>query len=197
MTIDLADPTTVLIAASRALERAGLQSAAFGGLALAMYGQPRETKDADLAVFAMELASAEAALREAELDVLRAFERVTFGGLLVSRLTLIGGIAGSLNVVDFVEPRSSWYAREVQGRALDTSLRNQPLRVVSPEDFVILKVLATRDRDLEDARTVLGALAAQLDFELIERELERLAGEISDYDFLSRWCKVRPTSPKN
>jgi hypothetical protein len=197
MTIDLADPTTVLIAASRALERAGLQSAAFGGLALAMYGQPRETNDADLAVSAMEVASAEAALRGAELDVLRAFERVTFGGLLVSRLTLIGGIAGSLNVVDFVEPRSSWYAREVLGRALDTSLRNQPLRVVSPEDFVILKVLATRDRDLEDARTVLAALAGQLDFELIERELERLGSEISDYDFLSRWYKVRPTSPKN
>jgi Nucleotidyltransferase of unknown function (DUF6036) len=197
MTIDLADPTTVLIAASRALERAGLQSAAFGGLALAMYGQPRETSDADLAVSALELAGAEAALRGAELDVLRAFERVTFGGLLVSRLTLIGGIAGSLNVVDFVQPRSPWYAREVQGRALDTSLRNQPLRVVSPEDFIILKVLATRDRDLEDARTVVGALAAQLDFELIERELERLAGEISDYDFLSRWYKVRPTSPKN
>ncbi|HXI24907.1 MAG TPA: nucleotidyltransferase [Pyrinomonadaceae bacterium] len=197
MTIDLSDPTTVLIEASRALERAGLQSAAFGGLALAMYGQPRETKDADLAVTDIELASAESAFRDAALNVLRAFDRVTFGGLFVSRLTLIGGIAGSLNTVDLVEPRSSRYASEVLVRALDTSLRNQPLRVVSPEDFVILKVLATRDRDLEDARTILSALAAQLDFELIEHELQRLAGEISDYDFLSRWHKVRSTSPKN
>lgn len=195
MTINLNDPTTVLIAASRALESAGLQSATFGGLALAMYGHPRETKDADLAVCGLALSSAEAAFREAELDVLRGFDRVTFGGLSVSRLTLIGGIAGSLNVVDFVEPRSASYAHAVQARALDTALRNQPLRVVSPEDFVILKILATRERDLEDARTVLTALASQLDLELIERELQGLADEIADYDFLSRWHEARTTSP--
>jgi hypothetical protein len=60
MKIDLADPTAVLIATSQALESAGLQIATCGGLALAMFGEPRETKDADLAVAGINAADAEA-----------------------------------------------------------------------------------------------------------------------------------------
>ena len=41
--IDLNDPVAVLVAASQALERANLEAAAYGGLALAVYGEPRET----------------------------------------------------------------------------------------------------------------------------------------------------------
>src|SRR5207247_11291813 len=47
--VDLNDPIAVLLGVIRALERAGIEAAAYGGLALAMYGEPRETKDADLA----------------------------------------------------------------------------------------------------------------------------------------------------
>jgi len=54
-------------------------------------------------------------------------------------------------VVDLVEPRSSQYARDVQARALTALLRDKAVRVVAPEDFIVLKLLATRERDLEDA----------------------------------------------
>ena len=191
MKIDLADPTAVLIAASQALETAGLQAATYGGLALAMYGEPRETKDADLAVAGFDATGAEAALRAARFDLIRAFERVKFGGLLVSRLTLIGGLAGSLNTIDFVEPRSPRYALDIQARALTATVRNQSLRVVAPEDFVVLKILATRERDLEDARTVSRGLGDQLDMTLIERVLNGLSAEIVDYDFMARWRSIR------
>jgi hypothetical protein len=191
MRIDLADPTAVLIAASKALDTAGLPAATYGGLALAMYGEPRETKDADLAVAGVTGEQAEAALRAAGFDLLRAFDLVKFGGQLVSRLTVIGGIGGSLNTVDLVEPRSAQYASQVQVRALGTIIREQPIRVVAPEDFVIMKILATRERDLEDARTVMRGLSGRLDLALIERSLNELSGEISDYDFMDRWLAVR------
>ncbi len=106
MKIDLADPTAVLVAVSQALEAARLPAAAYGGLALAMYGEPRETKDAHLAVAAVTGEQAEAAFRAAGFDLIRAFDEVKFGGQLVSRLTLIGGLGGSLNTIDLVEPRS-------------------------------------------------------------------------------------------
>ena len=140
MPIDLNDPVAVLLAAFQALERAGIEAAAYGGLALAVYGETRETKDADLAVAGgVSAAQGEAALRAAGFDVILAFDRMLFGGQLVSRLTLIGGAAGSLNTADLVEPRSSRYAHEVLARSLTGSLRQEPLRVVSPEDFVVLK----------------------------------------------------------
>ena len=76
-------------------------------------------------------------------------------------------------------------------RSLTGSLRQQPLRVVSPEDFVVMKLLATRDRDLEDAVTVVRSLANDLDMDLIERELEALAIEISDHDVMGRWQRAQ------
>lgn len=190
MTIDLNDPVAVLLAALQALERAGIEAAAYGGLALAIYGEPRETKDADLAVAGVSAAQGEAALRAAGFDVILAFDRMRFGGQLVSRLTLIGGAAGSLNTADLVEPRSSRYAHVVLARSLTGSLRQVPLRVVSPEDFVVMKILAMRDRDLEDAVTVVRSLANDIDMDLIERELEALAIEISDHDVMDRWRRA-------
>ncbi len=191
MSIDLNDPVAVLLAAFQALERAGVEAAAYGGLALAVYGEPRETKDADLAVAGVSAAQGEAALRAAGFDVMLAFDRMRFGGQLVSRLTLIGGAAGSLNTADLVEPRSSRYAHEVLARSLTGSLRQEPLRVVSPEDFVVLKILATRERDLEDVVTVVRSLANRIDMKLIERELEALAIEISDHDVMGRWQRAQ------
>jgi hypothetical protein len=189
--IDLNDPIAVLLATVQAFERAGIEAAAYGGLALAVYGEPRETKDADLAVTSASGSGAEQALRSAGLDVIPAFNAVRFGGQSVTRLTLVGGAAGSLNTVDLVEPRSPRYARDAMARALSGSLRNHPVRVLSPEDFVVMKVLATRDRDIEDASAVLRALASRVDIELIEREISALAVDITDYDITGRWRRTQ------
>jgi hypothetical protein len=47
--LDLGDPTAVALAAFGALHGAGIEAALYGGLALAAYGEPRETRDADFA----------------------------------------------------------------------------------------------------------------------------------------------------
>src|SRR5207237_8094014 len=111
---------------AQAPEPAILEAAGYGGLPLAGYGEPRETKDAELAVAGVSGAQGEAALRTAGFDVILAFDRLPFGGQLVSRLTLIGGSAGSLNTADLVEPRSPRYAQQVLARSLAGSLRQQP-----------------------------------------------------------------------
>jgi nucleotidyltransferase DUF2204 len=191
MSIDLNDPVAVLIAASQALERAKIEAAAYGGLALAVYGQPRETKDADLAVAGVRAVDAESALRTAGCNVLIAFEAMRFGGQFVSRLTLFGGDGGSLNTVDLIEPRSERYSREVLRRAVTGELRARKIRIVSPEDFVVLKILATRERDLEDAASVISSLSGGLDLKLIEDEVSLLAIEIPDHDIANRWKRIQ------
>jgi hypothetical protein len=190
--IDLNDPVAVLLAATNALQQANIESALYGGLALAVYGEARETKDADLAVAGVETEDVRRALQDQGFDVLLAFDRMQFGGQFVSRLTLVGD--GSTNTVDLVEPRSPAYAERVLGRAADGEIRRQRIRVVSAEDFIILKLLATRERDLEDAKSVIGLLNDALDIQLITEELNLLSAEISDYDLDQRWRRVRPSS---
>jgi len=80
-------------------------------------------------------------------------------------------------------------------RVLRGTLRGQELRVVSPEDFVILKVLATRARDLEDARSVVEKQGARLDQSLLEAEIALLADELADHDIRGRFGIVMGEDP--
>lgn len=183
-TIDLTDPIALLLASHEALSAAGLSAATYGGLALATYGVPRETRDADLAVVGFGLDRAVEAFRAAGHDVTPVFDAVTFGGLHISRMALTGG--GELNTVDLVTPRSNRLATALMSRALSGTLLERTVLVVSPEDFVLLKLLSTRDRDLEDATSVVTALGTLLDRDLIGAEVELLADEIRDHDVRTR-----------
>ena len=55
---------------------------------------------------------------------------------------------------------------------------------------MLLKILSTRDRDVEDARSVVAALTGRLDLTLIEREANLLATEIADHDVLGRHHRI-------
>jgi predicted nucleotidyltransferase len=102
----------------------------------------------------------------------------------VSRLSLVGG--SQVNTIDLVIPRSPRFAGNVFSRAVTGSLRGHEIRATSPEDFVILKVLATRERDLEDARSVIETQGTRLDQAVIRTEIEQLIEEIPDHDIRGR-----------
>lgn len=189
---NLADPTTAALTAADALERAGLPAAVYGGLALAAYGEPRETRDADFAVASVDAAAALAALHAAGIDATLGFADVRFGGNEITRFALLGApdIAG-LNVVDLVRPRSQPYGARLLARSLTGRLGGSAVRIVSPEDFVILKVLSTRDRDLEDAASVMHELGDRLELTIIAGEIEMLATEITDHAVRARWERAR------
>jgi hypothetical protein len=182
--IDLDDPVALMLAASAAFDRAGIEAAADGGLAVAMYCEPRETRDADLAVAAITATRGRDCLASTGITVVITLDEMRFGGCDLTRLSLVAG--GTLNTVDLVAPRSARYATAMLGRRVRGTLRGQELAVVAPEDLVILKVLATRDRDLEDARSVLDKLGDRLDRPLVHHELELLADEVQDHPVRER-----------
>ncbi|HUP61806.1 MAG TPA: nucleotidyltransferase [Thermoanaerobaculia bacterium] len=188
MSIDLDDPIALMLIAAAALERSRAECAAYGGLALGMYGEPRETRDADFAVTGVDIERARLAIADLGVDVVIAFSNVRFGGCDVSRLSLVGG--GKINTVGLVTPRSSRYAGNVFRRAVTGSLRGHEIRATSPEDFVILKVLATRDRDLQDARSVIETQRSRLDEALIHMEIKQLIAEIPDHDIHRRFASL-------
>ena len=184
MTIDLDDPVALMLAASAAFSRAGLKAAAYGGLAAGVYGEPRETRDADLAVESGSAETARDALAALGVQVVVTFDAVIFGGCIVSRVSLVGG--GQLNTVDLVVPRSPRYSASVLARSVVGSLRGQSLRLVSAEDFILLKILSTRELDLIDARGVIEKRRPLLDEALLRDEVAQLAAEIRDHDVRGR-----------
>lgn len=190
--VDLNDPTTVALLAADAFEAAGHDYALYGGLLTAAYGEPRETRDADLAVVDVSALQAQRALDARGVRSLITFEDVKFGGLIVSRLTLLGATADTgLNTIDLVRPRSLRYAALAVTRAVASMLRDRRVRVLTLEDFILFKLLSTRERDLEDARSALGRSGAVLDAPLIESEIVNLAPELSDVDVRGRWTAIQ------
>ena len=117
MPLDLDDPTAVALAIFRALSDRRIEAALYGGLALAAYGEPRETRDADFAVAALAGAAAAEVLSSIGVKTVLALDRARFGGLLISRVALAeGGGRAGLNVVDLVVAARSTY-REYASRA--------------------------------------------------------------------------------
>jgi hypothetical protein len=187
--MNLDDPIALALAIAEALQGRGVPHALYGGLLLAAYGEARETRDVDIAVAHSDIASVVRLLEEeVGIQSIVAFDRRTFGGLLISRITLVEG--DDLNTLDLVEPRDPAYADRALGRAIESSLRNRPIHVLTAEDFVVFKLLSTRDRDLEDVESVTGSLGADLEREKIEIEVERLAGTTPEHDIAARWRRV-------
>ena len=190
--MDLNDPTTVALLAADAFQAAGYEYALCGGLLTAAYGEPRETRDADLAVIDVSAASARQALAARRVPTVIAFEDVTFGGLTLSRLTLLGTASDTgLNTIDLVRPRSPRYAALAVRRAVVSTLRDSPVRVLTVEDFILFKVLSTRDRDVEDARSALRRNDAVLDTKVLEGEIAILTTELSEVDVRGRWTAIQ------
>ena len=202
--MDLNDPTTVALLAAEAFEAAGHPYALYGGLLTAAYGDPRETRDADLAVVDLPASRARGALAAVGVQVMIAFENTTFGGLRLSRLTLLGASPDSestdttgvtpatgLNTIDLVQPRSQRYAALAVQRAVSSTLRDRPLRVLTLEDFILFKMLSTRDRDLEDARAAIRRSTAALDRVLLDDERAALAAELPDANIEERWAAIQ------
>lgn len=190
--VDLTDPTTVALLAADAFETAGHAYALYGGLLTAAYGEPRETRDADLAVIDVASTQARDALSSTGVRTLITFDDVRFGGLSVSRLTLIGmHVATGLNTVDLVRPRSPRYAAVAVQRAVVAPLRGKSIRVLTLEDFILFKILSTRERDIEDARAALRRSGQAFDRDLFEEEIEILAKELPDVDVQGRSSAVR------
>ncbi len=119
-------------------------------------------------------------------------EGVHSGGLSISRLALLPGASDTgLNTVDLVRPLSDRYAAIVLERRLEGPLRGQTVALVSPEDFILLKGLSTRDRDLDDAASVLARHRDRLELDLVVHEIDRLSSELPAHDVRERYRGVR------
>jgi hypothetical protein len=190
--MDFDDPVATALRVALLLEKAEIPYGLYGGLAVAAFGVPRETRDADIAVISaavtrlVEMLSGDGVLATA------AFDRVPFGGLVVSRAALLpGGDDTGLNTVDLVEPASSRYAALAIGRVLRAPLRDRKIAILTPEDVVIFKMLSTRERDLEDAAAILRELGDDVDVASIDSEIALLTAELPAHDTGERWARCR------
>jgi len=153
-------------AAFNFLESQGTRYLVVGGLAVVVVGEPRTTADADAIVF-VSPSEADALIRraaEAGFDVRQDVERerlATTGTMRFRKGRFqIDLITASLPFEEVAYQRAS--VHELFGIRLSFP---------SPEDLILLKVLAGRDKDMLDAAGVARRHAGRLDIPYLEETL--------------------------
>lgn len=169
---DLTDVIHELVAL---FDRMSLPYAIMGGIAVRAYGLPRPTYDVDftLAVPRERLRGLFAAVEELGYSIPTAYEgggvdQVGGMPLVKIRLYLDGkGIDADMFLAETA------FQQEVIARRVTCTVEEQPVSLVTAEDLILFKLIASRPRDLIDVQDI---LFTQGDFD--EASMRRWAVEL-------------------
>lgn len=154
----------VLLESIAQVERLGISYAVMGGFAARAWGLPRPTFDADIAV---------AVDADGMLRLLAALEGAGFDVPPEHKTGFLDSVGGfkKAKVNRFVD-RHVWstdlfvvegaFLRSALARARQAAIGQQQVRVMAPEDIILLKLIANRRKDLADAEEIV-AVCADLD----------------------------------
>jgi len=166
----------------------------FGAQAAILHGAARLTADVDVTVRLPDGMSNQA-LAEA-LERCR-FQRRVVDPTFIERTRIIPVVhlptKLPLDVVLAGPGLEDVFFQRVQTREID----GVPVRLASPEDIVIMKVLAGRPKDLEDVIAILTAHGDDLDQRHIEATLSTLEDALSQNDLLPTFRQTVATSRRH
>lgn len=168
------------------LEHAGVPSMVIGGLAVGIWGEPRLTRDVDVKVLASPDDSAKllhilenyVPLHE---NVQEAFQRngiAFFHDELGNRLDLM------LADTAFDETALA-RAKTVE------VFPNQRVRVCSPEDLILYKIISTRTKDRADVESIIKRQGNQLDDRYVESWLLQCEQALDDSTLRREYRRMR------
>lgn len=154
-----------------------------GGLANAVWGEPRATVDVDLTVWVEEPRLPTVVRRISETFRALPEDPVTF--VQQTRvLPLESGQGVRVDVIFGLIP----FEREALARSVPVAIGEITVPVVTPEDLVLMKIFSERSQDLEDARAVIRRQRERLDLEYLRPRVKELAQLLERPEIYQRFC---------
>lgn len=169
------------------LSEAGIASIVIGGIAVGAWGEPRVTRDADLKLL----------LGRQDAEQLLAVLGTDYSPL-------------SPNAREMLRRQAMVFVQDSLGARLDLLLADTPydvlaiergrdveiepgitLRMCSPEDLVIYKLISTRPRDHEDVVGVIRRQAGALDHSYVEGWLRQFEMALDDSMLVAEYRRLK------
>lgn len=174
-----------------ALESLKIDYMIVGGIANAVWGEPRATIDVDVtvAVENPDLAAAIAGLARsfsAAIPDPDAFVRRT----RVLPLDTADGIR-----IDVIFALLS-FERDAVQRATSVTFGDRTVRVVTPEDLLLMKIISDRPRDLADAEALVRRRADTLDRAYLEPRIAEFGESLERPEIMTRWRQWMRSIPE-
>ncbi|HZO15012.1 MAG TPA: DUF6036 family nucleotidyltransferase [Polyangiaceae bacterium] len=186
--------SSTLADVARALESLGVRWYLFGAQAAIHYGSPRVTADVDVTV---ELAAVTPATLVASLRAVGIEPRFEFDEVFVARARVLPMIHVASGMGVDVVVAGPGPEEEFLERARQIRFEGVTIPIASPNDIVVMKMLAGRAKDLEDVVGILRATPEDLDVGEIRAllaELEQILGQsdlVPPFDDALRRARIR------
>jgi Nucleotidyl transferase of unknown function (DUF2204) len=161
----------------------GIPSIVIGGVAVAVWGEPRVTRDVDLKVL-LGRDEAEHLLEILSPDYYPLVKN-PMEFLRKQALVFVRDHAGTR--IDLLLADTPYDIKAIQ-RGQDVEIQNGiSIRVCSPEDLIIYKLISTRSRDHEDAGSVVQRQGNLLDEEYILEWLHQFEKALDDSTLITEF----------
>lgn len=169
------------------LQKSGIPSMVIGGLAVAMWGEPRLTRDADLKVLlGREDARRLIDMLTPDYQLLADAPEPTlqrFGFIFTKDVT---GVR-----LDILLAETSFDAQAIERRKTVEIEPGLSIFVTTPEDLIIYKMISTRPRDREDAVGVMRRQKNTLDDAYVVSWLSQFEQALADSTLISEYRRMR------
>ncbi len=164
------------------LDSLHIEYAIVGGIANAIWGEPRATIDVDVTVSVDEgdlpatVSNVGARFRPAVSDPV-AFVQQT----RVLPLDTADGVR--IDVIFALLP----FEIDAIRRAREVWIAGRGVQVVTAEDLVLMKIISDRPRDVADAEAIVRRRAGELDRSYLDPRIRELATALEREDIIDRW----------
>ncbi|MCK6538580.1 MAG: nucleotidyltransferase family protein [Anaerolineales bacterium] len=175
-----------VIAFQEFLTKEGIPVMAIGGIAVAVWGEPRLTRDIDMKVLVSredrgQLLAILGAFTPLQEDSDESFRRL---GLAFFRDS--NGVRIDVMLADTI------FDEAAIGRARDIDFTpGKKIRVCTAEDLIVYKMLSTRTKDRGDVESVVQKQGDALDDAYIENWLAQFEEALSDSTLIRDFRKIR------
>jgi predicted nucleotidyltransferase len=153
-----------------------------GGLANAIWGNPRATLDIDVTIWVEDdqirksismLEQAYTFMVEEPFDFISKTRVLPVKNNENLRIDIIfGALAFEKDAID---------------RAIDVTVGDTSIRFCTAEDLILLKILSERSKDIDDVRSILRFQKNNLNYSYLEPRIEELSDLLVRPDILQQW----------
>jgi predicted nucleotidyltransferase len=171
---------------SEFLDRHGIRHFVIGGIANAVWGNPRATRDADFKILIGDLSIAEMVGIVGQQFQFRVSDALAF-----AQRTYVLPIVASNQVEVDIELGFLPDEEQAIERGLNMQREGVSFAVCTAEDLIIQKAVSERERDWDDISGVLKRQGSQLDQNYINRWLEEFAQALDRPEMVERYQHLR------
>lgn len=167
---------------SHTLRKGDVPYMIIGGLANAIWGNPRATLDIDVTIWVAEEQIQSTIRSLGEQYVFMVEKPYEF----VAETRVLPAINSDNFRIDIIFGALPFEEDAIE-RAVDVKIGETPVMFCTAEDLILLKIISDRKQDLEDVRSILGFQKQDLDFIYLEPRIEELSDLLGRPDILKKW----------